>query len=114
MRLLVIKKYQYNKSCFIERQLPSVGEIFVNVGDTVKGFDKIGHCMGSDNSENLKFEGTFLKKESDKVYANEVLWVKKKGFIKIKEGSAPFSGIIANLNEKKNTFKLKRNPKDYD
>lgn len=114
MRVLVIKKYQYNKSCFIERQLPAKGDISVSVGDKVRSFDKIGHCVDSEDSGDIRLEGTFLKKQGEKVYANEVLWVKKRGFVKVKEGKAPFSGVITNFNEKNGTYRLRRNPKDYD
>jgi len=113
MRALLVKKYKYNTKSLVERQLPAAGEVTVAVGDIVKGFSKVGECLYSERSQELAFEGDFVKKLGDKVFSNEVVWVYKKGFIKLKEGRAPFSGIISSVDMDKKTFVMKRPQREY-
>ena len=89
MRTLIIKKYKQNKTSFVERKLPVEGDVLVKAGDVVKSFSKVAECLYSEKSQEIAFEGEFIKKEGDKVFADEVLWVLKKGFLKSKEGKAP-------------------------
>ncbi|MFH1565681.1 MAG: hypothetical protein ABIB98_00565 [bacterium] len=114
MRALILKKYKYNKNSFVERRLPSEGTISVKVGDIVKSFSKVGECLYCDKSQEMVFEGELIKKEGEKVFANETIWVLKRGVFKVKEGKASFSGIIGNVDLDKKTYTVTRPQRDYN
>lgn len=113
LRSLIVKKYRQNKTSFVERGLPAEGKVLVKAGEVVKSFSKVGECLYSEKSQKISFEGELVKKEGERVFANEVLWVLRKGFLKSKEGKAPFSGIISRVDEEHKTFFIERRAREY-
>jgi len=113
MRAVVLKKYVYNESAFVERQLPSDGKIVVSVGAKVRSFDKLGECIYSERSQDFSYEGELVKSEGELVYSDDVIWAKKKGPFGSVVGRAPFSGVIVDVDDEKKTYKLERKPRDF-
>jgi hypothetical protein len=100
MKLPVLKKQFAEQSAFIERKLPTSGEVLVKVGDTVNSFDKLGTCSVIRDSEKLEYSGKLVCKEGDRVYPGDVLAERKKLMVKKHQVKCTISGTIAEINKK--------------
>ena len=109
MYVPVIRKIINKNDSFIERPLPSRGEINVKVGDTVKPFDQIGSCRVS--YDLVQYPSNFCPDpkivDAPKVLQGDII-----GYIKRTSVIAPYDGYLS-YDYSKNFWQFKESTKDY-
>ena len=99
MKIPVLKKYIGREEVFIERRLPSVGNIYVKIGDEVNSFDTIGEANIVKEAEKISYKGKLIIKRNQRVYPGDVISVNTK-FFKKEEIKSTISGRISEIDEK--------------
>ena len=112
MKVPIFKKYFEKESVFIERRLPSKGEIYVKIGDAVNSFDTIGIASVVKDRENLKVSGKIMVKLNQRVYPGDVISIEKKLFTKNKVTSS-ISGRVCCLDEKRGVVEIEGSSSSY-
>ncbi len=87
----VIRKIVQNKKVLIERHLPSKGNLFVQKGDKLEPFQKLGDCMYSPNVFFFPKDFVPVKYLREKVYFQKGNLIGKMGVKKI---NAPENGYV--------------------
>ncbi|HNS71179.1 MAG TPA: hypothetical protein PKK07_00470 [bacterium] len=97
----VLKKLTDNRNTYIERALPSAGEIFIKEGDEVRPFDKIGECVYSQRRTIYppSFKPDNLKTDRKFYYAGSVL-----GKLKSKNIQSPYNGNLSKIDNSRGGY----------
>lgn len=99
MRIPVINKYLFSSNVFVERRLPSQGNLYVKKGDRVHSYDQIGQASFVQESEKIEYSGVLKKEEGDRVYPGDVLALESKLYFNKKEYNSTVSGRVKEINK---------------
>lgn len=113
MKIKIIKKYVNIPEAFIERRLPTKGNISVKIGELVNSYDQIGEAIYSTDTEKITYTGDLHVKEGDRVYPSDLLASEKKFIVKKIEYRANISGRITKIDEKLSIIEIKSTPKNF-
>ena len=105
MKIPVLKKYIGKEDVFIERRLPSIGNVYVKIGDEVNSFDTIGEASIVKEAEKIQYKGKLLIKRNQRVYPGDVISVSSKLFKK-EEIKSTISGRVSEIDKKTQTVYL--------